>query len=185
MLPIPQLQKNERLAPTALKLLWLECASALLAHAPLPSSIAFHEPKHRCDSAGHAKALLTGKITALDCINNAFHVRDLVSPIGKYAAALIRLNDTDRIDIDGKSSGLLANLCQISQSQCNDEFQFRALVPSPSNRQALQDLNHEKNPFDEGVERYWSQRYGIFSALMICTDREGLFCLNVFGIRLV
>lgn len=181
-LPIPELQsKRDASTHLTLRLLWLECTSMVLACAPLKSFLTFHVYLKSADR-------FSCDISAYDCRNNVFHVRGLVSPIGRYSAALVRLGDTDQIDICDVSSELFSRLCRFATSQksinCKEgsfsdslpQSSFRSSQHAPRTIRSNEDVLFDRNPYDKDMKRYWSQRHTIFSRFSnIRTDREGLF----------
>lgn len=146
---------------------------------PLNISIKFANNTTSGNNSSHTAALQsTGTLTAIDCEHGAIHVRHLTTPIGNYKAALLRLNDIDRLDC-------------IVKSECFDDLLSHALriagktdipallqIPEGDAAQHTSIVLKDTNVFarDGEVRKYWSQRYSLFSKFdSIQTDKEGLF----------
>ena len=136
-------------------------------------------PTVHLNLANTPTTLQTGTLTAVDCHHGVLHVRNFTTPIGKYSAALIRLNDCNRLD------------CQVSPD-CFDNLLRLALAsdatPPPPRMHTNLPPSSPSSPSptslstvasfarDAEVRKYWSQRYHLFSLFdSIQTDREGLF----------
>ncbi len=166
----------------ALHLHWLQTWDAVLRGAA-------HDVPLRLRLAG-AQDTQDARLTALECRAGhamTLHVRDLTSPIGRYSAALVRLDDVDCAEAK-LSTDAFAELCGIATKARTGQIlgEGAAAAPAvspprpppapPAGLAAASMSGRRRNPFDRSVQKYWSQRHHIFSKFdNIQTDREGLF----------
>ena len=153
----------------------LKTWSILMKHSPVISNITL------ADNSSTSSC----QLTAVDCEKGVLHVRNLTSPIGNYSAALVRMNDIDRLE------------CNVS-SNCFDTLLNNALLSSDINLTTTTPTNivdpdtttttTTKNTaaatttatttitITKEVRKYWSQRFNLFSKFnSIQTDKIGLF----------
>ena len=159
--------------------------SILLQSTPLPTI--------DLTLADNDETIHNGTLTAVDCQRGVIHVRDFKAPIGKYSAALIRLNDVNQLDVNASSACFDLLLQHALQSDTT------TAPPSTPTSPSLPPTSSSSSPLpsststststsptptkdtksfarDAEVRKYWSQRYHLFSLFdAIQTDREGLF----------
>jgi len=152
----------------------LKAWSFLMQQSPTTIDITLATTTTNNQSSG----VLTALLTAVDCEHGTIHVRELTSPIGNYSAALVRMNDIDRLECNVDSTCFDRLLNHAMQQKDTTNWQKTKSSPDEEGELAISATKEQSLPFarDAEVSKYWSQRYHLFSKFdSIQTDKVGLY----------